>query len=71
MELGLQGTVAFVAGASQGLGKAIALGLAQEGCKVALCSRRAEELAKSPRRSRARPAGLPLWWPPMLRNRTR
>jgi 3-oxoacyl-[acyl-carrier protein] reductase len=45
MELGLQGTVAFVAGASQGLGKAIALGLAQEGCKVALCSRRADELA--------------------------
>lgn len=46
MELGLQDTVAFVAGASQGLGKAIALGLAQEGCKVALCSRRADELAQ-------------------------
>lgn len=46
MELGLQGTVAFVAGASQGLGKAIALGLAQEGCNVALCSRRADELSR-------------------------
>ena len=45
MELGLHGTVAFVAGASQGLGKAIALGLAQEGCQVALCARRAGELA--------------------------
>ena len=46
MELGLKGTVAFVAGASQGLGKAIALGLAREGCNVALCSRRMDELSK-------------------------
>ena len=46
MELGLQGTVAFVAGASQGLGKAIALGLAQEGCKIALALAGADELAR-------------------------
>src|SRR5205823_13408193 len=36
---------AFVAGASQGLGKAIALGLAREGCQVALCARRSDVLA--------------------------
>ncbi|HST05872.1 MAG TPA: SDR family oxidoreductase [Chloroflexia bacterium] len=44
MELGLQNTMAFVAGASQGLGKAVALGLAREGCRVALCARRPDEL---------------------------
>jgi 3-oxoacyl-[acyl-carrier protein] reductase len=39
MELGLNGRVALVAAASQGLGKAVAQGLAAEGVKVALCAR--------------------------------
>jgi 3-oxoacyl-[acyl-carrier protein] reductase len=39
MDLGLQGKVAFVAGASKGLGKACALGFAREGARVAICSR--------------------------------
>ncbi len=39
MDLGLRERVALVTAASQGLGKAIALGLAQEGAKVAICSR--------------------------------
>ncbi len=39
MDLGLQGKVAFVAASSKGLGKACAMGLAQEGTKVAICSR--------------------------------
>lgn len=39
MDLGLQGKVALVGGASRGLGYAAALELAREGCKVALCSR--------------------------------
>jgi 3-oxoacyl-[acyl-carrier protein] reductase len=46
MDLGLEGKVAFVAGASSGLGRAIAFELAREGCSVALMARRAEELAK-------------------------
>ena len=42
MDLGLRDKGAIVGGASQGMGKAIALGLAREGAKVAICSRRRE-----------------------------
>ncbi|WP_022835441.1 SDR family oxidoreductase [Salisaeta longa] len=39
MDLGLTDRVAFVAGASSGLGRAAATRLAREGCTVAICSR--------------------------------
>ena len=39
MDLGLQGKVAVVFAASKGLGKAAAMALAAEGCRVAICSR--------------------------------
>ena len=39
MDLGLKNKVALVAGASKGLGKAVALGLAREGAHVAIISR--------------------------------
>lgn len=39
MDLGLRNRVAIVAASSQGLGKAVALGLAREGAKLALCAR--------------------------------
>lgn len=39
MDLGLSNRVAFVAGASSGLGRAAACELAREGCRVAICSR--------------------------------
>lgn len=39
MDLGLRGKVAVVAAASQGLGKAVALGFAREGANLAICSR--------------------------------
>jgi 3-oxoacyl-[acyl-carrier protein] reductase len=39
MDLGLQGKVALVTAASQGMGRATAMALAREGAKVAICAR--------------------------------
>ena len=39
MDLGLAGKVAMVTGASRGLGRYIALKLAEEGCDLAICAR--------------------------------
>jgi len=44
MELGLAGKVALVGGASRGIGKAVALALAREGCRVAVGARGREGL---------------------------
>lgn len=49
MELGLAGKVALVAGASRGLGRAIARELAAEGAAVAVCARGEERLAAAAR----------------------
>jgi 3-oxoacyl-[acyl-carrier protein] reductase len=47
MDLGIKDRVAMVAAASKGLGRACALALAEEGCKVSICSRSASELEKT------------------------
>ncbi|HEX9145130.1 MAG TPA: SDR family oxidoreductase [Candidatus Binatia bacterium] len=39
MDLGLRDKVALVAGASQGMGRATALGFAREGAKIGICAR--------------------------------
>lgn len=44
MELGLQGKYALVTGGSHGIGRAIALKLADEGCGVVVCARHEEAL---------------------------
>jgi len=47
MDLGLKDRVAVVAAASKGLGKAVALALAAEGAKLAICSRGQDELLRT------------------------
>jgi len=47
MDLGLKDKVAIVTGASRGLGQAIALGLAQEGCRLVVCARGADALQEA------------------------
>ena len=44
MDLGLTGRVAMISGASRGIGKAVAAGLAAEGCRLSLCARGREDL---------------------------
>jgi NAD(P)-dependent dehydrogenase (short-subunit alcohol dehydrogenase family) len=44
MDLGLKGRVAIVTGGTEGIGRATALKLAQEGAKVAICARREDML---------------------------
>lgn len=50
MDLGLKGKVAMVAGASRGLGFAVARGLAAEGVKVSMGSRDPEKIAAAGKR---------------------
>jgi 3-oxoacyl-[acyl-carrier protein] reductase len=54
MDLGIAGKVALVTGASRGIGRAIALGLAAEGARVVMCARNAADLEAAVREARAR-----------------
>jgi 3-oxoacyl-[acyl-carrier protein] reductase len=54
MDLGLRDKVAIVTGASRGIGRAIALGLADEGCHVVLCARGEERLREAVREVEAK-----------------
>ena len=47
MDLGLKGKAALVGGSSKGIGRAVAIGLAREGCNVAICARDNAALAQT------------------------
>lgn len=47
MELNLTGKTAAITGGSEGIGKAIAMGLAKEGVDIAICARRADPLEET------------------------
>jgi len=53
MDLGLKGKVALVAAASKGLGKAVALALAREGARLAICARTETTLEETAQEIRA------------------
>ena len=47
MDLGLKGKCALVTGGSMGIGRAAALALGEEGCRVAIAARGREALAQA------------------------
>ncbi len=59
MDLDLQDKVALVTGGSRGIGKAIANGLAAEGCSVGICARGEETLRETAAELRSR-HGVPV-----------
>lgn len=58
MDLGLTGKSAIVTGASRGIGKAIALGLAEEGVDLVVCARGREDLEATVREIEAEGVGV-------------
>jgi 3-oxoacyl-[acyl-carrier protein] reductase len=57
MDLGLQGKIAIITGGSEGIGKATALRLCEEGAHVAICARRPEVLQQAADEIKARTGG--------------
>lgn len=58
MEFGIAGKVALITGGSRGIGRAVALALAVEGCRVAICARGEEDLRQTERQLKSIGYGL-------------
>ena len=57
MDLGLNSKIAVVTGSSEGIGKATATALSQEGAKVAICARRPDQLESAAQEIRSASGG--------------
>jgi 3-oxoacyl-[acyl-carrier protein] reductase len=71
MDLGLRGRVALVCAASQGLGKAAALGFAREGAHVVICSRQRKALTVASKDIRSAAGDLPVRVVPVVADLTK
>ncbi len=61
MDLGLEGKAAIVGGSSKGIGRAIAMALAREGCRVTICSRDSRSLSEAADLIRKETGADPFW----------
>ncbi len=61
MDLGIKGKTALVTASSKGIGRAIAEGLAEEGCKIAICSRNKDELLSAANEIGKKFGNEPIW----------
>lgn len=61
MDLGIKSKVALVTASSKGIGKAVAEGLAAEGCAVAICSRDKDDLLKAANEIKKKAGVEPVW----------
>lgn len=71
MDLGLRGRVVLVCAASQGLGKAAALGFAREGAHVVICSRQRKALTHTAKEIRNAVSDLPIQVVPVVADLTK
>jgi 3-oxoacyl-[acyl-carrier protein] reductase len=61
MDLGIRGKTALITASSSGIGKAVAEAFAEEGCRLAICSRSKEKLIETSREIKAKYNIEPFW----------
>jgi len=61
MDLGIKGKTALITASSSGIGKAVAEAFAEEGCRLAICSRTKEKLIETSREIKAKYNIEPFW----------
>lgn len=61
MDLGIKGKTAIITASSTGIGKAVAEGLAAEGCNIAICARTKATLIETAREIKTKYGTEPFW----------